>query len=73
MGTGAAEAVHAACLRRAGDRARRGLAPSGPRRPFDECLVDGERGAPQPGGFYGGWIAGDLAEPFKGVPGSRFR
>ncbi len=40
--------------------------------PFDACLVDGERVAPQPGGFYGGWITADLAGPFKGVPGSRF-
>jgi uncharacterized protein (DUF427 family) len=40
--------------------------------PFDECLVDGERVVSQPGGFYGGWITGDLAGPFKGVPGSRF-
>lgn len=40
--------------------------------PFDECLVDGERVVPQPGGFYGGWITGDLAGPFKGVPGSAF-
>ena len=40
--------------------------------PFDECLVDGERVTPQPGGFYGGWITSKEAGPFKGVPGSRF-
>ena len=39
---------------------------------LDGCFVDGERIAPQPGGFYGGWITTDLAGPFKGVPGSRF-
>jgi len=39
---------------------------------FDRCSVDGEIVIPQPGGFYGGWITGDLAGPFKGVPGSRF-
>ena len=39
--------------------------------PFDRCSVDGETVAPQPGDFYGGWITGALAGPFKGVPGSR--
>jgi len=34
------------------------------------CFVDGARVAPQPGGFYGGWITPDLAGPFKGGPGS---
>lgn len=38
---------------------------------FDTCTVDGENVVPQGGGFYGGWITGDLAGPFKGVPGSR--
>jgi uncharacterized protein (DUF427 family) len=38
--------------------------------PLDRCTVDGERVAPQPGDFYGGWITADLAGPFKGVPGS---
>ena len=37
---------------------------------MDECLVDGERARPQPGGFYGGWVTDDLAGPFKGEPGS---
>ena len=35
-----------------------------------ECYVDGERALAQPGDFYGGWITGDIAGPFKGVPGS---
>jgi len=34
------------------------------------CFVDGERVAPQPGGFYGGWITPELVGPFKGGPGS---
>ena len=38
--------------------------------PFDECTVDGEKVVPQPGGFYGGWITGDLVGPFKGAPGT---
>ncbi len=39
--------------------------------PFELCTVDGEPVTPQPGGFYGGWITGRKAGPFKGVPGSR--
>jgi uncharacterized protein (DUF427 family) len=39
---------------------------------MDECLVDGERVIPQPGGFYGGWITSSVTGPFKGVRGSRF-
>jgi uncharacterized protein (DUF427 family) len=35
---------------------------------MDECLVDGERVVPQPGGFYGGWITSTVAGPFKGGP-----
>jgi uncharacterized protein (DUF427 family) len=35
-----------------------------------ECLIDGERVQPQPGGFYGGWITAELAGPFKGEPGT---
>lgn len=38
--------------------------------PFERCSVDGETVVPQSGGFYGGWITGDLAGPFKGEPGS---
>jgi uncharacterized protein (DUF427 family) len=37
---------------------------------MEACTVDGERVRPQPGGFYGGWITGDLAGPFKGGPGT---
>jgi uncharacterized protein (DUF427 family) len=37
---------------------------------MDACLVDGERAAPQPGGFYGGWVTSDIVGPFKGGPGS---
>ncbi|MEZ4399195.1 MAG: DUF427 domain-containing protein [Kofleriaceae bacterium] len=33
-----------------------------------ECLVDGERARPQPGGFYGGWITSELVGPWKGDP-----
>lgn len=40
--------------------------------PFDQCLVDDVQVAPQPGGFYGGWITPDVAGPFKGIPGSTF-
>lgn len=35
-----------------------------------ECLVDGERVRPQPGGFYGGWITSEIVGPFKGEPGT---
>jgi uncharacterized protein (DUF427 family) len=38
---------------------------------FDECLVDGERVAAQPGDFYGGWITADIVGPIKGGPGTR--
>ena len=34
------------------------------------CYVDGERVAPQPGRFYGGWITSDVVGPFKGEPGT---
>ena len=37
---------------------------------MDACFVDGERVAPQPGGFYGGWITSNLVGPFKGAPGT---
>jgi uncharacterized protein (DUF427 family) len=32
----------------------------------DRCTVDGEAVAPQPGGFYGGWITRRVVGPFKG-------
>jgi uncharacterized protein (DUF427 family) len=35
-----------------------------------DCSVGGARVAPQPGGFYGGWITPELVGPFKGEPGS---
>ncbi len=35
-----------------------------------ECRVDGERVKPQPGGFYGGWITGEICGPVKGEPGT---
>ena len=35
-----------------------------------DCSIDGERVLPQSGGFYGGWITGDVVGPFKGEPGS---
>ena len=34
------------------------------------CFVGDEPVVAQPGGFYGGWITGNLLGPFKGVPGS---
>jgi uncharacterized protein (DUF427 family) len=36
----------------------------------DECWVDDELVAPQPGDFYGGWITENLRGPFKGSPGT---
>lgn len=36
----------------------------------DRCTLDGETVAPQPGGFYGGWITSAVVGPFKGGPGS---
>jgi uncharacterized protein (DUF427 family) len=38
----------------------------------DQCTVDGEVVAPQPGGFYGGWVTSRVVGPFKGGPGSMF-
>lgn len=37
---------------------------------MEACYVDGERVRAQPGGFYGGWITGDIVGPFKGGAGS---
>jgi uncharacterized protein (DUF427 family) len=39
---------------------------------MDACFLDDEQVIPQPGGFYGGWITGDLVGPFKGSPGTEF-
>ena len=35
-----------------------------------ECYVDNDRVRPQPGGFYGGWVTGEVVGPFKGEPGT---
>ena len=36
----------------------------------DEAWVGDERAAPQPGGFYGGWVTAGIVGPVKGEPGS---
>ncbi len=38
---------------------------------MDRCTVDGETVAPQPGGFYGGWVTSRVVGPFKGGPGTQ--
>lgn len=38
--------------------------------PMDGCFIGEERAEPQPGGFYGGWVTGRIAGPFKGEPGT---
>ncbi|MFK7956714.1 MAG: DUF427 domain-containing protein [Lysobacterales bacterium] len=35
-----------------------------------DCRVNGERVAPQPGGFYGGWMTAEICGPVKGLPGT---
>ena len=35
-----------------------------------ECYVDAHRVAPQPGGFYGGWVTPEVVGPFKGGAGT---
>ena len=37
---------------------------------MDACYLGGELVTPQPGGFYGGWITGDVVGPFKGGAGT---
>lgn len=37
----------------------------------DACYVGDELARPQEGGFYGGWITGNLKGSFKGAPGTR--
>ena len=37
-----------------------------------ECRVAGELVAPQPGGFYGGWVTREIVGPFKGLPGTEW-
>jgi uncharacterized protein (DUF427 family) len=34
------------------------------------CFVAGERVAPQPGGFYAGWVTREIVGPWKGEPGT---
>lgn len=34
------------------------------------CFMDDVRVAPQPGGFYGGWVTPEVVGPFKGEPGT---
>jgi uncharacterized protein (DUF427 family) len=34
------------------------------------CFVDGEAVRAQAGGYYGGWITGEVIGPFKGEPGT---
>ena len=36
----------------------------------EACFLDDERVTAQEGGFYGGWITGDVVGPFKGAPGT---
>ncbi len=36
----------------------------------DACYIDDEKVDPQAGGFYGGWVTGDVVGPFKGGPGT---
>ena len=36
----------------------------------DACYLDDELVSAQPGDFYGGWVTGDIAGPFKGGPGT---
>ena len=36
----------------------------------DGCYLGSERVEPQPGDYYGGWVASNIVGPFKGVPGS---
>jgi uncharacterized protein (DUF427 family) len=35
-----------------------------------ECYVEGEAVQPQTGGFYGGWVTGNIVGPCKGDPGT---
>jgi len=37
---------------------------------MDACWVDGDRAAPQPGSFYGGWVTPEITGPIKGAPGT---
>jgi uncharacterized protein (DUF427 family) len=33
-----------------------------------DCFVGAEQALPQPGGYYGGWVTGELSGPIKGDP-----
>jgi uncharacterized protein (DUF427 family) len=37
---------------------------------MDACYLGDEVVKPQPGGYYGGWVASNLTGPIKGEPGS---
>ena len=37
-----------------------------------DCYLDGEKVAPQPGGFYGGWMTKKICGPVKGDPGTEW-
>ena len=37
-----------------------------------DCYLDGEKVAPQPGGFYGGWMTTKICGPVKGGPGTEW-
>ena len=37
-----------------------------------DCYLDGEKVAPQPGGFYGGWMTTKICGPVKGSPGTEW-
>ncbi len=37
-----------------------------------DCYLDGEKVAPQPGGFYGGWMTTKICGPVKGDPGTEW-
>jgi uncharacterized protein (DUF427 family) len=36
----------------------------------DACFVGEEQVTPQPGGFYAGWVTGNIVGPIKGEPGT---
>ena len=36
----------------------------------DAAYLDSERGRPQPGRFYAGWVTDEIEGPFKGEPGT---
>lgn len=35
-----------------------------------DCFIGDEKVGAQPGGYYGGWVAGNMTGPIKGEPGS---